>query len=79
MIGKCLRRRTRAAFAPVNHQEVRRTVQAATQNGAQFFGKVTATDGSLDADRFAGQFTQMHDLIEQLIDIGNIGMPVRAD
>ena len=80
VVGEHLGRRTAAAFAAVDHQEVRCRVQSPSEDGlAQFVDERPAAHGRLHPARPTGQVADHHDLVEQLVDVSDVEMAVRAD
>ena len=80
VIHQRLRRGATAAFAAVDGNEVRCKLGAPAQDGVtQVVHERPAANGCFYTDRTTGQITDIGNFIEQVVDIGNIVVAVRAD
>ncbi len=80
MVHQRLGRGARAAFAAVDREKIRRVLEAAAVDRvAQLVDELPAADCGLHAHRLAGEFADKSDLVEQLVDVGDIAVAVGTD
>src|SRR6266704_3378797 len=80
MVHERLGSGARAALAAVDREKVGRVFRAAAIDRlAQLVDELPAADRGLDAHRLAGELADERDLVEQLVDVGDVAVAVRAD